>query len=113
MQGFCILVFFIKQHLSAPEDVVGNNKPAVADLIEDEIVIIGIIRLIGVDKNEIECLGQSRYYVYGIPEMEFNFVLVFGFCDKGSRHLVSILLYIQCDDLSVLSQAFGKTKSRI
>ena len=54
MQGLGVLVLFAIEHLAAPEHVVGDDKAAGRDAVEDEVVIVGVIGLIGVDKDEVE-----------------------------------------------------------
>jgi hypothetical protein len=87
VQGLRVFVPICVEHLAAPEDVVGEDEAAGADFVDNEVEVVGVVRLIGVDEDEIKCLREIWNEVRAQAEQEFYSVRVFGFLDiRCVRH---------------------------
>lgn len=99
------------EHFVGPEGVVGKNHGTWLKIAPQELIILHIAPLVGIDKNEVVIIGieQRRQQFLGIARVQCH-----GLSDEKLSELIGMFgIDFDSVDMTAIVHTFGKTESRI
>src|SRR5664279_3160992 len=89
---------------SAPEQVVGDQYPALGELREYGVVIGGIVGLPRVDVHQVKRAVETGNRLERVPDDEFDASRVRARVNMTTRHGGDVPVDLECGDVSVRRQ---------
>ena len=100
--------------LAVPQGVVGDDEPARLHMVDDEVEVIDILPLVGIDKHQVEVAAKLRHYLTAVANVEGNAVAHRRLIEMAAQEVLKLILYLDAvDDGIVVEQSLGKALRRV
>ena len=96
-------------NLARPQGVVGNDEATIVEIVHDQVIILDILALVSVDKDEVETRIELRHDVACVADVERHALAVGRQCQMLTDEI--FLLVVDFDGVHtavIVGQPLGK-----